>query len=565
MAAAAGELPESARSVSASGHHHVGGLRYAFVLLAAACLLALVAVWNGHPFMYADTPTYLRGAEMGATKIVGPNRLPAWVPADRTAPSAGVETRQQQQQQPQPTAAADAHGEDAGVIPMEAVAPAGSISSVEDKIVLAGRSVYYGALLYLSFLAGSLWLTVLVHGLCVAWVLHLVMVRLWRLPTTAFFATLAVLTVASPLAAFTGLLMPDVFAGLSILCIAVLGVYWDRVGRGTRWGLAALLLFSLAGHGSHVALAVLLLAGAFVLRWMGRWQAVSLRGLGVAAACVAGALVAEAAFNLAVTRALGAPPLRLPHLTGRLIDMGPGTDYLRRHCATTKFAACAYVSNYPTEWTAFLFSTDPDKGAFALADAANKRRISEEQLDLAMAVLWHDPVGVLSGIGADIVRQVVLFQVDITGIGTDHLPMYAGRVPESVFEGLQRSRTLDTHAAHDFFTTLTYASVGASLLLAGALAWRRRQAGGGATAHAGPPGFHAFAWVAVAGVLGNAVVCAAFASSFERFQSRVIWIVPFLALSWLALALQHRRTAACQGLVAQPASAPVSPLEGSTP
>jgi len=45
-------------------------------------------------------------------------------------------------------------------------------------------------------------------------------------------------------------------------------------------------------------------------------------------------------------------------------------------------------------------------------------------------------------------------------------------------------------------------------------------------------------------------VCAVLASSLDRFQSRVIWIVPFLALS--AVALAYRRRTAADGIPPPP-------------
>jgi hypothetical protein len=507
----------------------------ALVLLAAACMLAALAMWNGLPFLYPDTPTYLRGAEMGATKIAGEGRLPPWLPAE---PSTGP----------------------AAIGESQDIEPSGSITSLSDKVVLAGRSVYYGALLYLSFLAGSLWLAVLAQGLCVAYVLHLLVVRIWGLREVTFLAGVAVLAVVTPLAAFTGLLMPDVFAGLAVLCIATLGVYWSRLDRTSRWLLAALLWFALASHSSHVAIAASLLVLALGLRAWGRWPSLSLRGMGVVAACLAGALLAEAAFNRAVTLAVGAPPLRLPHLTARLVDMGPGTDYLRRQCPSTPYATCAYLANYPTTWDAFLFSREPGKGAFALADAAGKRRMSEEQLRLALGVLQHAPVDVISGIAHDVVRQLGLFQVDVAFVRTDLLAAYAGRVPDAMFDALKRARTLDNDAVIRLLTALTHASVLASLLLAAAVAWRRWRPRAAAAAVSSPGGFDDFAAVVVAGVVVNAVVCGALAGALERFQSRVIWLVPFVALAWLALAMQRRRS-----LAALTANTPDTPDTSNAP
>ena len=50
----------------------------------------------------------------------------------------------------------------------------------------------------------------------------------------------------TPLGAFTGLLMPDVFAGVTVMVIATLAVHWRQLAAGERAGLGVLLLFALS-------------------------------------------------------------------------------------------------------------------------------------------------------------------------------------------------------------------------------------------------------------------------------------------------------------------------------
>lgn len=481
----------------------------------AALMLGLAAWWNGQPFFYPDTPTYLRGAQMGASKLAGDGRLAPWIaPAATPLPS---------------------------IRPEPAAAPAPGLTSVGDKVVLAGRSVYYGALLYASHLAGSLWWTVAVQALAVAWMLHLLMVRLWSLGTSRYLRTVAVLAAATPLAVYTGLLMPDVFAGLAVLATATLAVYWRRLARAQRAALAGLLLYALAGHASHVALVAVLLAVACALR-AGRaaWQSLSLPALGVVAGCLVGALGLEWGFGQAVARTLGAPPLRLPHTMARLVDMGPGTDFLRAHCPQAGYAACAFADHLPTAWTDFLFSNDPQRGAFALADAAGKRRMADEQLRFVVDVVRHDPAGVTRGVALDALRQLTQFRVDVWGYRQRELAMYMGRVPPPVFAAMQASRGAFTSAYNDTLTSLTYASTLTALVLA--LAWARRRRLG--TPAGMPHRMEQLVVLTITGVVANALVCATLASAMDRFQARVVWLLPFLALSTLAVAAHRQRLAA---------------------
>jgi hypothetical protein len=282
--------------------------------------------------------------------------------------------------------------------------------------------------------------------------------------------------------------------------------------------------------------------------------------LGVVAACLMLAVVAEAAFNKAVSIAVGAPPLRLPHPMARLIDMGPGTNYLQKNCPRAGFAVCDYVQVFPTGWEDFLFSRDPAKGVFALADTPTKRRLSDEQISFALAVLRHDPVGVVKGIGIDVFRQLGRFDVDIWGGGKSAISLYfQGRVPDEVLAGMKQSRALDASTFRRWVSLSNLGLVLASLGL-GAWAWRQRARLPTALAQ---KGFNAFTAIALAGVVANAVVCAALASSMDRFQARVIWLLPLLALAGLLLMRrQHLATPSEPSAPSTSSTSSTSPLEG---
>lgn len=494
-------------------------------LLAAVLALCLPAIWNGQPLLYPDTPTYVRGAEMGFSRLADSSPARPWLP--QSAPSAP---------------SAEASPGAAGSAPDARRAK--GLTSVEDKVVLAGRSVYYGVLVYAGYLTSDLWLAVVLQALAVAYPLHLLMVRLWGLRQRVFVASVAVLGLLTPLGAYTGFLMPDVFAPVALLSIAALAVYWRQLRPPDRWALGLLLAYALSVHASHLAVAVLLLMLLLAARLLAsRARALSLAGILVVAGCCAAALAAEWTFNKAVTAAVGAPPLRLPHPMARLIDMGPGTDYLKERCPAAGYAACAFVRNYPTQWTDFLFSTDPAKGAFALADPDTRRRLSDEQLGFVLAVVREHPGRVAASIALDVLHQLSHFGMDIWDYGTNLPGLYVGRVPESVLADMQDSWAgQKTSAINTLLTRTTYAAVIASLVFWGL--WRWRGPGLRATgAPVLPPGFSEFACLVVAGVVANAAVCATLASSLDRFQARVVWLLPFLALSALAaLAAAQART-----------------------
>jgi hypothetical protein len=423
----------------------------------------------------------------------------------------------------------------------------GSLNSPDSKVVIAGRSVYYGALLYLGYVTSGLWLTVAVQALAVAYVLHLLMVRLWRQPPGLFIATVAGLVLLTPLSGFVGLLMPDVFAPLTILATGTLGLYWRRLGKADRFVLGFIVLASLVSHASHVLIAS---AGLVLLLGAKRWARPSWKPefapLILIAVMVACSFGAEMVFNKAVVKAVGEPPLRLPFLMARLIDVGPGTAYLKATCPGSGYTACKWVKNYPTNWEVFMFMADPAKGAFALATPDEKRRISAEQVRFFIDVFKFDPVGVLKSMAAGGAEQLLDFRMHIFRYSDEDYANYSTRLPPPVYQRLQNTVIAGNPAWSTGWEIVSYASAIAGVIACILFALRGgRQAAasnrqGSVTDHraAELSRLRGFCLYVLAGVVVNALVCGIIASPYDRFQARVIWLVPFIAVAlWRASAV----------------------------
>ncbi|WP_456306519.1 hypothetical protein, partial [Paracraurococcus ruber] len=265
------------------------------------------------------------------------------------------------------------------------------------------------------------------------------------------------------------------------------------------------------------------------------------------AACVAAGVAGEVAFGQAVTLALGQAPLRLPHLAGHLIEMGPGLDLLRAECgaAPAPFALCAYLDRLPVDWVSFLFDSDPARGVFGAADAATKRLISAEQTRFALAALAHDPWGTATGLLRDGLEQVVTFATPDVIYTPKRLDFFAHYFPASLAEAAPFT-LLQTHPwIASAQAALSYLSTALALAVTG-LALARPGPAGRDPAWAG---LATLAWVVLAGLVVNGVVCGVLASPYGRFQARVIWLLPLVAIALVGLRLRAsaRRPVAALG------------------
>ncbi|GEN62998.1 hypothetical protein [Acetobacter oeni] len=482
------------------------------ITLVGAIILFVPTLLNRDVFFYWDTPTYINGAGAGVMRLLGDH---AWL-----MPAVS-------QENPYPTAP-------------------GGIISTRGGVYLAGRSVYYGALLFASILAGSLMIAAAVQALVVSFTI-LLFFRAF-LPGRVGYALvcMAVLTIVTPLGYFTGLMMPDIFASVTILLIVTLLCGWDRLSRGDRMAAFVILSFAMLAHNSHPPLAVLLVMTGYAFARLGRLPRAPLirpAMLVLAAVCVG--LTGEVVFTRVATHAVGSPPVRLPFLSAHLQEMGPGTTYLKNHCPQAHFEICNDRVKLPVDWRDFMFSTSPATGVFALAGAPAKRRISDEQVTFALAVLKDQPVATVMGLSAAFAEQLAMFRVQEIYI----LDAVAPRLPPKESRRAMQSVVASPGDLEQVLTAVTYTALILSVLVLAVIIVRTRT-----SRSAAGPGTQLWPATAlvIAGLAINAAVCGIVASPYDRFQARVIWLLPLLALVHLA----------ARGQASGRASRPVSTASG---
>ena len=460
--------------------------------IVAIAALMWPALYNGQPFFFADTITYIRGADAGLQKLTG--RPSAWTPIEDGGPAQALPGQ---------------------------VSEDPSVSSVKDKSVLSGRSVYYGALLWFGDRFGHLWPTVLVQAVLSMLAMGLFFrsfgVAVWPQLAVAGLA-MGILTSASFYVSF---LMPDVFAAVTLLaCASLIGAPTLSRADYSLW--AGLLAFSLISHSSHVLICAALLCLALLIDVLRRSFA-NWRGLAVIAGCLMVAAAAESAFNVAVTRMVGAPPLRPPFLTARLIENGPGYRYLRETCPANGFKVCESLPRLPMMADEFLWSRNPP-GVFSSASVESRRELSAEQYRFVWAVLRHDPMGVAVTTIEDMLRQLVFMDLyEFTG------PAYHDISVAKLPAGY-RAAFLRSAAYRDAMPTLGAAVVQVATFGIGAVVllgifvrprWRREFE---------REQIYMLALVAM-GVLIDTAVCGALSGPHDRYETRVSWLIPFAALT----------------------------------
>jgi hypothetical protein len=246
--------------------------------------------------------------------------------------------------------------------------------------------------------------------------------------------------------------------------------------------------------------------------------------------------MASVAFIALVTVWNGQGPARLPFLTAHLLAKPEFGSYLQRECdgASDDWAVCAFRDEVPMTWTRFLFDSAPGTGGYASRGPQVRDAIGAEEMRLLAAALADSPGSVGGALLMDGVDQVAAFSYE------DLAPKPKARYieknfPDVIIDRVHATRLWADGSALDRLSRVQEAVVIIALpFLAVALF---------GLARIDTPAARAFLWFAAlvgVGVIGNGLICGILASPYDRFQARVIWLVPLLAVYAMAVWRQQR-------------------------
>jgi hypothetical protein len=470
-------------------------------------LLAIFGIWpaltNGQPFFYMDTTAYVRGADVAISKVLGARFATDWAkdPRRMIGPQSVLAVRDAATGEPK--------------------AP--------QRFVSAGRSIVYGALLYLGEIFRGMWFSVVIQSLLAVYLIFVLTVKTLGLEFRSFLVTCVALFLFSSLPFFASFLMPDILSGFLILGIAILTTSWDRLTSFDRAMLGGVLSFAVLAHTSHLALLVGLTAaviGYVALADRSQWARV--RGLAtICLACVAIFILWDLAFSLGVSRAFGMPPVRPPFLMGKLVSK-LDEPALAKACASNDFVVCRYQDRLPADDEWFIWSEDQRKGIYGAADLPTKQAIFAEQFRFALAVVPPNLGHFVSAISQDVLQQLAHIGLDEFSYPQNDFAFYEERVPNTEFRVLTSTVAARSQVYFILGRTVLYpvavlSAVLVALLLSGAL---RPTAVGDSNELARWKTWRAVTGILLGGVVLNAIICGGLSHLHDRYEARVIWLIP---------------------------------------
>lgn len=383
--AAPARMRASAES-SPAGRRGAG--RLAILVSAGTILFLIPALWNGHPFLFPDSEHYF---------IIGRSILSGLVRLGGSAAAAGSGGAVMAD----PAASSDA---------------AGGLAAIA-----GGRSPVYALLLYVLSALASVWWIIVLQSVLVSWLTVTFLDLVWERPRPgAVLAGLAALALLTSAGAFSGFLMPDIFAATFVLA-ALLLVFDTAASRGKTLAYAGVVALSLVMH----ATIVLLAGSALVLIALCRLVPFADRHVRRASLLwIGGALILGLAFNAAylrlAERVSGHPVGAPPYLMARVIADGPGRLLLTETCTPSDrpFAACAFAGRHFVDHNDFLWGSGSPGPNFSTAPAALRTALGAEEGRFVRAAILHHPIAQAAASTRNALRQLVSVDMTEFVIGT---------------------------------------------------------------------------------------------------------------------------------------------------
>ncbi|HYH40290.1 MAG TPA: hypothetical protein VD860_18865 [Azospirillum sp.] len=453
------------------------------IALVAACGLLLglpVLLLNGFPLLFDDSPGYFEPA----FNLLHPHAQPAWLRPPE--PAAGV--------------------------------------PFSDNAFFLRPFPY--AVFLLPFAGDwAIWLIPVAQGVLAALVIRRALAAAGLpLRPPAFAGVILALALLTSLPVHAGHVMPDVFTGLLILAAgsAVLG-WAERGWPGRLWD-GALLAFLTAVHLSHVAILVglIVVMGAVALVRRQGGVAVAL-GLGAPLALAAAALMAA---NLALAGRAVLSESSPVFLLARLVGDGPARAYLAEACPERGYLLCGRLDalgreapGYPVS-DYFLWHRQGARHAFG-----DTPRFLAEASEIVRETVRTRPLEVLGHVVANGARQFVRAGLDPT-LNAPVKPwtrQFVSRFGAPVYEAFLGSRQVRQALPLDALNAVQAAVLGvAGAALVGLGLARGRRLGGRLRGLVG---------VVLVGLVLNAGVAGGLSAVHDRYQNRVVWLLPLAALA----------------------------------
>jgi hypothetical protein len=379
----------------------------------------------------------------------------------------------------------------------------------------------YGPFLHAFHWQVTLWGPAAAQGLIVSWLLWLVQRVLRGGASAAWHVLLCAGVAALTTAPFSAaLLMPDIFAPVTVLSLFLLGIGRASLARWESSLIGLIGAVAIASHLSHVPLALAMVVMTLLLT-------LRLRPALRAALPLLAAVALLLGTNVVGHGRVSLSPHGATFLLARLIADGPAARTIAAECPGRGWYLCGWAGRLPEDSDLFLWAPDSPVNR----DAEGRDRflggalLSDEAREIVAATLAREPLAVAAAMARNAARQTLMVSAGDT-LPPDHFPAaVAPRIREGFppaevarFEAALQARGELAQALEPMLPVAPW-MVLAAVIAAPVALFRAAAKGRGMAAR--------FLLIAIVALGANALATGGLSKPHLRYQARIAWLLPF--------------------------------------
>lgn len=395
------------------------------------------------------------------------------------------------------------------------------------------RPIFYGLFLRHISLAESLWLVVFVQALITCWLLHLISGIIFSgiKRNVVFLVSVVFVTLTTGYSYNVSILIPDIFATISFLAIAVM-LLSQELNRVTWVLVSIIFVFSLSTHYSNIPIFILLFAALLFSTWR-RYRKgeefIPIRRIMIAASLFVFTMLMIPTVNYSYNGKFRYSESSHVFLFNHMIEIGAAQQYLEDNCDQQNFAICEYREEL--EWD-FLWNYD---GPLYKTGGWKKNEKDFNEINNGIIttpkywpLLTHKTIEFTA-------KQLFLFQTEIQKVRFDGAPyLEVEKYLKNSTRELGGSRQLGGRHSVEMLNAVEGAIVFIStiFLLAVILVCRRIDV------------FSIREKLLLKGCVAyaviNALVCSNLSTAIPRYHNRFAWVLVFLSVFCVILLYEKR-------------------------
>lgn len=381
------------------------------------------------------------------------------------------------------------------------------------------RIVTWKSTLYLVILAQAIILSILIY-LSLRVLLPAKKILIYHL------SLILLLSICSSMGWTTSQLMPDIFTSYLILSVFLFYTYTKNSWEIYIF-LSAIIITSVLSHLTNISIIVLIIAALVLLFLIKNTYRLHLKLFIkksiVILALVFSSLIILVGLNKKYYNYVGLSPTSYIFFFARLIDTGLMPEFLNEKCAEKSYEICQYKDNLPDKYESFLFGAESvfyKTGGWDLSKHNEYRTIARDFLTSPKYLGKF-----LYNCAIHSAYQLVTFKTGdgLTNVFNPESSQYQtvlkyynrGEFKYNFQNSKQIQGTLDFKTINLINYILIFISV---LIIIWTLLFNKLDSN-----------MFLFTYINIFGVAINAAVTSSLSSVFDRFQSRVIWLIPLLA------------------------------------